>query len=83
MSNIEKTAELIRISELEKQIEEMKQLISLTGFLKMYYSCLSNGFSKQESFEEINQKHFNYFGVLKYSDYNSFKVVVTRYYMKL
>lgn len=82
MNQLEKTAELIKIAELEKQIKEMKQLISLTGFLKMYYKCLSNGLSKQESFENINQKHFNYFGVIKYSDYNSFKVVVTRYYSK-
>lgn len=80
MNQLEKTAELIKIAELEKQIEEMKQLISLDGFLKMHYKNLSNGLSKQESFENINQKHFNYYGVFKYSDYSSFKVVVTRYY---
>ena len=82
MNQIEKTAELIRIAELEKQIEEMKQLISVTGFLQMYFACLAKGFSKQKSFEEINQKHFNFFGVFKYSDYNSFKVTITRYYSR-
>jgi DNA polymerase III delta subunit len=80
MNQLEKTAELIKISELEKQIEEMKELNSNKGFFLIYFNLLSQGFSKQKSFEKINEKYFIYFNKYKYSDYNSFKVTLTRHY---
>lgn len=58
---------------LKKERNEMRRISTNKGFYKEYFLLLPKNKTQEETFNQVNNKYFQYFGVLKYKDFQSFK----------
>jgi hypothetical protein len=72
----------IENDKLESQLIQMKQLVSVDGFFKIYFQECKNAKTNQEAFNTVNDLYFNLFGRYRYIDYASFKNVTNYYHKK-
>lgn len=66
----------IHADRLEKQNEQMRQLATLEGFIKMYFKEIPISKTNEEAFHKVNDLHFSLFDQYRYSDMNSFKAAL-------
>lgn len=74
----EETALRIHIEKLELQLEQMKLLATTTGFFNAYFEELKKSATNTEAFNTVNERYHKLFGLYRYSDYNTFRVVKNR-----
>ncbi|SHI67550.1 hypothetical protein [Flavobacterium haoranii] len=58
---------------LKKERKEMRRISTNKGFYKEYFLLLPHHETQEETFNHVNNKYFQYFGELKYKDFQSFK----------
>jgi hypothetical protein len=75
--NLLENAKMIEIEKLIKENNLMKQLSGVQGFFKYYYSQCKDFQTKKEAFDHTNEVYFNLFGRFRFSDYGSFKNVLS------
>lgn len=52
------------------------------GFIERYYNLLQDYPTNEQAYEAAERQHSNYFGQRRYSDYDSFRVILSRYNKK-
>lgn len=74
------------VRKLRQQVDLMRTLASPSGFIKLYFKELGSKENEkpkysntEECFNQINKKHFEFFKVYKYRNYNSFKIAYESY----
>jgi hypothetical protein len=81
MNQYEENALRIYIAKIEKENERLRLLSSSKGFYAEYFKELITAKSNKEAFDTVNEEYYKLFGIYRYSDWNSFKVM-TNYYNK-
>ena len=82
MTHLEKAIQ-IENKKLEEQIAQIKKLVSIDGFFKIYFEKCKFSKTNKEAFNEVNELYFNYFGKYRYADYQAFKNITNYYHKKL
>lgn len=55
-----------------------KDLLTVNGFMKAYYSQLSKSSSYNEAYEEVEKQYVSIYGRRRYKNYDSFRKVRDR-----
>lgn len=66
----------------EQRVDAIIALSKPQAFFITFFNNLANANSKIECFNKLNELHFEIYQEYMYSDYNSFRVVFTRYLNK-
>jgi hypothetical protein len=66
------------VKKLRYEIAMMKQLSSSIGFYSVYFKNLQKTKSNQKAFNYTNKLYKEFFGRVKYSSYNDFKLLLFR-----
>lgn len=76
-------------ADLQRQVEAlqdenklMRQLGTVPGFMQAYFDCLKDYNSHKEAFEAVNAQYHAFWGVYRYSDFESFRKVKNRHFKK-
>jgi len=72
----------LEIIALEKKIELMQQLASTSGFFEYYFKLISKKPNRREAFESTNETYFELFKKYRYSNYDTFRQVISVNYKK-
>lgn len=68
----------VELERLRKENEIMKQIGSADGFYDYYFKQIINFKNRREAFLHVNNLYKKYFGCLRYSDYDSFRITTNR-----
>lgn len=63
---------------LRKENELMRQIASTDGFYDYYFKQIINFKTRREAFVYVNNLYKGFFGCLRYSDYDSFRITTNR-----
>lgn len=66
------------IENLNPYPEILQKITTFKGFLEIMEQFIQVGYPKMAAYENTEKLHKKYFGQRKYSDYNSFRGVVTQ-----
>lgn len=67
---------------MEKYPKNILKLQTFQGFLEHYQKTLRFTRTYKQAYEETEDEHIKYFGKRKYSDYRSFKVMLSKKKLK-
>lgn len=59
--------------------KHMQKLLTVEGFIERYMEMLPDYWSGLEAYNAAEKQHEMTFGKRKYSDYDTFRVVLSRY----
>lgn len=62
-----------KVQEQQQEMELMRQLASVSGFIQAYWNMLPGSRTNIEAFNVVNDRYFGLFGDYKYNDWNSFR----------
>lgn len=62
-----------KVQEQQQEMELMRQLASVSGFIQAYWNMLKESRTNVEAFNSVNDQYFGLFGDYKYNDWNSFR----------
>ncbi len=71
-----------QIAEVTAQYQLARTIGTREGFFQRYFKLLPDARTKFEAFEQVNREYEEIFGEEKYSDFQSFVVVYSRYVNK-
>jgi hypothetical protein len=75
-------AQQIEFEKVQKQNELMKSLSTREGFFKFFHHKCKSFKTNKQAFDHINEIYFDLFGKYRFSDFSSFKNMVTYYNKK-
>lgn len=82
MSNEQQLIALkIEITQLQEKTERMRKLSTFNGFYEAFFQTLPSVNNHMEAFEQLNEEFYQLFGYYRYSNYDSYKHMVS-YYLK-
>ncbi len=62
--------------------QEIKSFFKLRGFIDKYYEFVVEGYTFRKSYELTEERHHEIFGANRYSNYESFKVILSKFIKK-
>jgi len=74
MESKEQINYLDKIKQLQEEKQFLRKLATSSGFFSLYYSLLHKFKTNLECFNHLNDRHFEEFGIYKYSSYQSFNI---------
>lgn len=69
---------LNEIQKLEKKIDRMLKLSSAEKFRLEYFESLKYYKSNKQCFDALNEEYYELFGQYRYSDFSTFKVILSK-----
>ncbi|WP_369616925.1 hypothetical protein [Flavobacterium sp. CFS9] len=72
----------IEIEKLQEKVELMRKLSTASGFYSYYFSKILEYPSNKACFHSVNELYHELFGQYRYSDYDYFRVSLTRFNKK-
>lgn len=68
----------LQLQKLEEKIQLMKQLRTTDGFIQFFFKEINNYKNRRECFDAVNELFFELYGEYRYSDYASFRVMISK-----
>lgn len=78
MTPAEKNVHRIELQKLEEKIELMRLLVNREGFFKYYFKEIKNYPSREKAFNAVNELYYSLFGEFRYSDYQTFRQILSK-----
>lgn len=82
MLSQQEIADRAQLEKFRAENELMRKIGTTAGFFNYYFEILPKHRTHIETFNDVNEQHFELYGEYKYSSHSSFLTVLKRYRTK-